>query len=212
MALVAGGGVVMERRWLLPVVADASVPDERIAWTLAGLRDLPEPLLRMFWAAGIRVLIHPRFEDEWEASPWHGRSDEIIPWSRSGGWYDTDDAWVVVNGAYPDNAAEMRATLYHELGHAHHHLTGDAQRGPAFREAWKLGRRRVQEHQPRAYEARDGLGMYCIHWTRGTMEAWADAFAWNLGGRATIHPGFGDTFRECVAVVAGHLDQVQEAA
>lgn len=200
------------RRWLLPVVADASVPGDRVAWVLAGLRDLPDPLLRMLWAAGIRVLIHPRFEDAWEASAWHGRSDEVFPWPQSGGWYDAEDAWVVVNGAYPDNAADMRAVLYHELGHAHHQLAGDAQREAAFREAWKAGRRRVQERHPRAYEDRNELGMYCIHWTRGTMEAWADAFAWHLNGRATIHPDFGRTFRECVDVVAGRIHGTQEAA
>jgi hypothetical protein len=209
---VAVGDVVKGTRWLLPVVTDAEVSGERAAWVLAGLRDLPVPLADLFWRAGVRVVLRARFDSSWDPTPWHGPDGESMAWSESGGYWDVTDRDVVLNGAWPGSESDMRSCLYHELGHAHHDLVGRPQRGEAFRTAWKIGRRRVQKRHPRDYAARHALGMYCIHWTRGTMEAWADAFTWHLGGRAAIHPGFGRTFRECVEVVASRIDQLQEAA
>ena len=190
----------------IPVCAANDAPLEHVRWAHECLQEIPERVNDILWEGRVYVYVRAKFSDDWEQYEWHGRKGELFPWSEMMGYWSTTDAYAHLNAAPITSKATLASVLFHELGHAICDVCiPGAERTPEFRAAWSAGRKRVQERFPAQYDRREGLGMYCLHWTRGVKEAYADAVAWVLQGRACIHPEFGRTFRECVEIVEADL-------
>lgn len=184
----------MNPHWLPRVTAHSDVEPEAVARVHHAMRLLPEPVADLLWP--VSVAVRADF-------PWTHRNDTYdMEWKDTGGYWHHDNRAAVINAAWCSTQPLMDAVVLHELGHALSlYILPKPHRDVAFREAWKIGSRRVREEFPEDYRARRGLGVFCIHWTRGIQEVWAEGFAWILGARETTHEDFGRVYAECMEMV-----------
>lgn len=194
--------------WLPKVSARSDVKPEALIMVHKSLVKLPEYVTEALWSGSAGVSVRADFpwdDEETGGQNYHGQS-----WHECGGYWN--GSWAIVNAGWCRSQAEMDAVVHHEFGHALSEVVLEApHRRPEFREAWSEGRRTIKERWPADYEARERMGVFCLHWTRGVQEVWAEAFAWIQRSRATTHPAFGEVFARCIALVKDDLRTLEPA-
>lgn len=188
--------------WLPRVCAHPDVSSEVLAWAHESMKVLPEHVAKALWPCGVSV----------RDFPWDHECGDGRPWKDVGGYWSSETMYAMVNAAYCKTPETTAAVVLHELGHG---LSIDVlpkpHRDAAFRAAWSTGRKRVKQRYPSDYEAYEGLGVFCGHWTQAVQEVWAEGFAWIFGARIETHPAFADVFHECVALVSAEIDTLSDA-
>lgn len=189
----------MSSYWLPRVTARSDVPSEVVARAYHALRLLPEHVADQLWP--VWVAVRSEF-------PWNEECDTYgQAWRDTGGYWNQANRCAVINGAWCSTQPLMDAVVLHELGHALSlYVLPRPHRTAEFRAAWKAGCQRVRREFPEHYRRHRGLGVFCIHWTRGIQEVWAEGFAWTLGAREATHPDFGRVYAECLDMVAATLE------
>lgn len=196
----------MSGRCLLKVCAHDDVPAEALGRAHKAMRLLPEHVVTQLWGARAGVFLRADF-------PWDNDNRFGAPWAECGGYWDSGTRYAVINASWCTRQSLMTAVVTHELGHA---LSIDVlakpHRDAAFRDAWSRGRAEIASRWHDDYRQRRNMGVYCLHWTQGVAEVWADAFCWLLGAKRTIHPAFGRVFSECIELVSPHVHPTTRTA
>lgn len=186
--------------WLPKVSALADVPPGAVACVHRSLQRLPESLSELLWKHSIGFSVRASFP--WDATTVHRGQT----WKDCGGYYNEETGFCMLNASWMKGQGDYDSVIFHEIGHAlSYRAFGRAHNDPDFRAAWSVGRKRVADTWPDAHAGSFGMGVYTPHWTRGVQEVWAEAVAWMMGARGTIHPAFGGTFRECIEIVRQRL-------
>lgn len=203
----------MSSDWLLWVQATSDAPAEAVARVHESLRRTPPAVLAPLRDRRVGVAVY-RDWDSWDDHPnAEHRYADALPWGRTPACWDAETRSALVNAKLCPSQPLSDGSLIHELGHALADLVFDRPHmRPEFRAAWTAGRKRVKERWPDDYRRGVRMGVYTPVWQRGCQEVWAESVPWIVGARADIHPAFGETFAECVALVRAEIGALDREA